>query len=150
MANESFNIGIRLLDNYLFEIDFGEFGNLISDEPPPLGAGEGPNPVRLLAASVGNCLAASLLFAIRKFKEEPGEITAQVSGELERRDGRWRVARISVQIALGTEAETLPHLDRALQQFEEFCVVTQSVREGIPVQVQVVDKRGRVVKEANG
>lgn len=146
MAENSFRIDMRLLDNYLFEIDFGEFGNLISDEPPPLGGGEGPNPVRLLASSVGNCLAASLLFAVRKFKEDPGEMTASVSGELERRDGRWRVATFDVQLKLGNAAAAIPHLDHVLQQFEEFCIVTQSVREGIPVQVRVVDGEGRVVK----
>lgn len=146
MENTSFQVEMRLLDNYLFEIDFGEFGNLISDEPLPLGGGEGPNPVRLLAASVGNCLAASLLFAVRKFKEDPGEMTASVSGELERRDGRWRVATFDVQLKLGNAAAAIPHLDRVLQQFEEFCIVTQSVREGIPVQVRVVDGEGRVVK----
>jgi uncharacterized OsmC-like protein len=146
MAENSFQIRLRLLDNYLFEIDFGEFGNLISDEPPPLGGGEGPNPVRLLAASVGNCLAASLVFAIRKFKEEPGEVSATVNGELERREGRWRVASIQVRITLGNRADAIPHLERALQQFEEFCVVTQSVRDGIPVQVEVVDAAGVVVK----
>ena len=146
MAENSFRIDMRLLDNYLFEIDFGEFGNLISDEPPPLGGGEGPNPVRLLAAAVGNCLAASLLFAIRKFKEEPGEVKASVAGELERRDGRWRVAGMTVQIQLGTTADVLPHLERVLQQFEDFCIVTQSVREGIPVQVTVIDADGRELK----
>jgi len=148
MAENSFRIDMRLLDNYLFEIDFGEFGNLISDEPPPLGGGEGPNPVRLLAASVGNCLAASLLFAVRKFNEEPGEVSASVSGELERRDGRWRVAQLAVSLRLGNAASTIPHLDRVLQQFEDFCIVTQSVREGIPVQVQVTDVDGRELKTA--
>jgi uncharacterized OsmC-like protein len=148
MESSAFQIGMRLLDNYIFEIDFGDFGNLITDEPPPLGGGEGPNPVRLLAASVGNCLAASLMFAIRKFREEPGEVTATIAGELERREGRWRVGVMKVRIALGNRADTIPHLERALQQFEEFCVVTQSVREGIRVEVQVVDADGAVVKGA--
>ena len=38
------------------------------------------------------------------------------------------------------------HLDRVLAQFEEFCVVTQSVRQGIEVDVSVVDQDGRVLK----
>ncbi len=59
-----FSVQLRLLDGYKFEIDFGDAGHLFSDEPPPLGEGEGPNPSRLLAAAVANCLAASLLFAV--------------------------------------------------------------------------------------
>jgi len=146
VENNSFQIELKLLEKYIFEIDFGEFGKVITDEPEPLGSGEGPNPVRLLAASVGNCLAASLMFAIRKFKEEPGEVTATVSGQLDRLEGRWRVAGMNVVIRLGNGAENIPHLERALAQFEDFCVVTQSVRSGIPVAVEVLDSSGAVVK----
>jgi uncharacterized OsmC-like protein len=146
VENKSFQIELKLLEKYIFEIDFGEFGKFITDEPEPLGSGDGPNPVRLLAASVGNCLAASLMFAIRKFKEDPGEVTATVAGELERVDGRWRVAGMNVVIRLGNDAANIPHLDRALAQFEDFCVVTQSVRSGIPVAVEVRDSNDAIVK----
>lgn len=138
-----FSVQLRLLHGYKFEVDFGDAGQLLSDEPPPLGKGEGPNPSRLLAAAVANCLAASLLFAVRKFKEDPGEVRAEVQGELERQEGRWRIGKLQVTLQLGTTADELPHLERALSQFENFCVVTQSVRQGIEVGVQVRDSAGK-------
>ncbi|MFC7002907.1 OsmC family protein [Pseudobowmanella zhangzhouensis] len=72
MSDEQHTIDVQLtlLDGYKFEVDFGEMGQLFTDEPPPLGKGHGPNPGKLLIASVANCLAASLMFAIRKFKED--------------------------------------------------------------------------------
>lgn len=146
MSEPSFKVDIRLIENYLFEIDFGDFGNFMTDEPEPLGNGEGPNPARLLAASVANCLCASLLFAVRKFKEDPGTVTASVSGNMTRVNQRWRIERLDVAIQLGAKASDLPHLERALEQFEDFCVVTQSVRSGVPVAVTVTDKDGTVVK----
>ena len=36
-------------------------------------------------------------------------------------------------------------MERCLGQFEDFCVVTQSVRQGIPVTVEVVDAAGKLV-----
>jgi hypothetical protein len=33
-----------------------------------------------------------------------------------------------------------------LGQFEEFCTVSQSVRAGIPIRVQVKDARGAILK----
>jgi hypothetical protein len=41
----------------------------------------------------------------------------------------------------------MPHQERCLGQFEDFCVVTESVRRGIPVAVTVVDALGKVVHE---
>ena len=68
MADQSFTLVMEQQHDYRFLVDFGQEGMapLVVDEPPPLGLGEGPNPSRLLATSVGNCLSASLLFCLRK------------------------------------------------------------------------------------
>lgn len=142
MEDKSFSVKLKLLENYLFEVDFGDFGNVITDEPEPLGGGEGPNPVRMLAASIANCLAASLLFSIRKFKEDPGTISAEISGTLERVEGKWRAPRMAVNLHLGNSQGSIPHIERALKTFEDFCIVKQSVRSGIEVDVSVFDSTG--------
>ena len=145
---KTFSVSLELLENYLFQIDFGAFGDLITDEPEPLGNGEGPNPGLLLAASVANCLAASLTFAIRKFKEEPGKVTANVTGALTRVDGKLRIEKMQVRLQLGNAAENIPHIQRVLEQFEDYCIVTQSVRQGIVVNLEVLDANGSVLKTA--
>jgi organic hydroperoxide reductase OsmC/OhrA len=145
--SNSFIVQMHLLSGFKFEIDFGDAGQVFSDEPPPLGEGDGPNPSRLLAAAVANCLAASLIFAVRKFKEDPGQVSAQVQGNLERQDGRWRISKLDVELNLGADAASIPHLERALSQFENFCVVTQSVRQGIDVSVKVHDSTGQLVHQ---
>jgi uncharacterized OsmC-like protein len=144
--NPSFEVQLKLLDNYRFEVDFGDFGRLQTDEPEPLGDGSGPNPSRLLAAAVANCLCASLLFAVRKYKGQIAQLSAKVEGELERVDGRWRIPKMAVEVLIPADLE-LPHLDRALEQFEDFCIVTQSVRRGIQVHTRVVDENGRLLHE---
>jgi uncharacterized OsmC-like protein len=146
MAEEkTFSVSLELLENYLFKIDFGAFGDLITDELEPLGNGEGPNPALLLAASVANCLAASITFAIRKFKEEPGKVTATVTGTIARIDGRLRIEKMQVRLQLGNTAENIPHIQRVLEKFEDYCIVTQSVRQGIEVNLEVLDANGTVL-----
>ena len=146
MSTQEFSAKLKLLDNYLFEIDFGDAGSIMADEPEPLGQGEGPSPSQLLAASVANCLAASLMFAIRKFKGEPGEVTAQVNGNLSREGGRLRIEKIDVQLKLGNASIELPKIEKVLEQFQDFCIVTQSVKSGIEVNVTVQDSNGTVLK----
>ena len=130
---------------YAFRIDFegAAFASLRSDEPAPLGSGEGPNPSELLLASIANCLSASLLFALRKFKNAPGPIHAEISASTERNaQGRLRIPRAKVTIRLSEPAARLERFDRVLAQFEQFCTVTQSVRDGIAVDVEVIDGDG--------
>ena len=134
--------------DFQFEVDFGAgIAPLQVDEPPPLGAGQGPSPEQLLAAAVGNCLAASLLFSLRKYKQQPEPISAEVHSQTARNaEGRLRIKTIDVVLTLGQPAAALQHLDRALAQFEDFCTVTQSVRTGIEVNVQVHDATGARLK----
>lgn len=56
--------------------------------------------------------------------------------------GRWRIPRAEVTIHLPGAADDYRNLDRILAQFEEFCVVTQSVREGIDVTTRIEDGNG--------
>lgn len=145
MDDSQFTISLKRIENFLFQIDFGAFGNVLTDEPEPLGGGEGPNPSAMLAAAVANCLSASLLFALRKHKEDPGELTATVTGKVERVERFRRVTGFDVQIRLGVPQDALPGLEKAVAVFENFCTVTQSVRHGVPVTVEIVDSTGASV-----
>lgn len=146
---KTFSVSLKLLENYLFEVDFGEFGNIMTDEPPPLGDGEGPGPSAMLAASVANCMAASLLFALRKYKDDPGELSATVTASIGRVESFLRVTDIKVSLQLGKPGDALPSLEKALAQFENFCTVTQSVRHGITVSAEVFDANGAHVHGPN-
>ena len=72
---------------------------LITDEPPPLGAGTGPGPSRLLAAAIGNCLAASLLFCLGRARLEARWLEAVVDMTMGRTE-QGRNVRVSVEPAV--------------------------------------------------
>lgn len=148
MSQTPVTVTLQQQTDYQFAIHFGEGQPLLlADEPPPLGQGLGPSPLQLLAAAVGNCLSDSLLFALRKFKQNPEPIRTEVQATVGRNDqGRLRVQRIDVTLNLGCPAGQLAHLDRVVAQFEEFCTVTQSVAQGLEVVTRVQDSEGLVVK----
>lgn len=148
MSENTVQITLRQQKDYQFDVDFGAGIPVLSaDEPAPLGGGRGPSPVQLLAAAVGNCLSDSLLFALRKFKQAPEPLECTVTAEVGRNeDKRLRVLKIVAVIRLGVPAASLQHLDRVLEQFEAFCTVTQSVGQGIPIDLQVIDSEGARLK----
>jgi organic hydroperoxide reductase OsmC/OhrA len=144
-----FSVELEQGSGYEFVVRFDsrDVAELVLDEPPPLGGGKGPNAARLVAAAVANCLSASLVFCLRgKFKQSPGPVRAMATGRLERNEqGRYRIAGIDVVLSLAENYGEMPHQQRCLEQFEDFCVVTESVRRGIPVSVSVVDAAGTIV-----
>ena len=144
----SHTVKLEQQEDFHFAIRFGDAIPLLhADEAPPLGKGAGPTPDQLLAAAVGNCLSDSLLFALRKFKQAPEPIRTVVEASVGRNaENRLRVQRIAVRLTLGVAAASLQHLDRALAQFEAFCTVAESVRQAIPVEVQVYDSTGARLK----
>lgn len=148
MSEQRETVRLVQTQDYRFEMDFGSgIVPLQVDEPPPLGQGTGPSPVQLLAGAVGNCLSASLLFALRKFRQQPEPIACEAVAEIGRNaEGRLRVLGIHVTLTLGVPAAALQQLDRVLGSFEAYCTVTQSVGAGIPVTVSVHDAEGTVLK----
>jgi uncharacterized OsmC-like protein len=108
------------------------------DEGPPLGRGEDPSPVQVLAAAMASCLGSSLLFCLGKARVEVLALRVAARGTLVR-NARRRVRVGSLHIELFPEVA--PHdverMKRCLEVFEDFCIVTESVRQGIPVIVGV-------------
>jgi uncharacterized OsmC-like protein len=133
---------------FQFLIDFGlDTPALFSDEPPPLGQAAGPAPNHILLAAVANCLSASLVFALNKFKQDPGRLKATATATVGRNEAnRLRIQAIDVHLELEKPGAELEHLDRVLAQFEEFCTVSMSVRQGIAIGVRVSDADGVVLK----
>lgn len=151
MADEhQFTLTLEHLTGYEFRLkfDWPELAPLTLDEPAPLGEQHGPNASRLIAAGVANCLSASLLFCLNKSHAPPRSVNTTVTGKLTRNEkGRLRIGGIDVRIALDLDGEHAARLTRCSTLFEDYCVVTESVRQGIPVNVHIVDGKGDTLFE---
>ncbi len=135
-----FAITIDQIEDYRFRVQFdkNQYPELVTDEPPPIGSDSGPNASRLLAVAVGNCLCASFLFSARKARLTLKSIHAGVKVWYARNDkGRLRIGKMKVEIAPAFEEVDAAKIARCKELFEDYCVVTQSVRSGIDVSVDV-------------
>lgn len=140
METHEFTVELKRLERYQFTAQFDQPADttLLLDEPPPLGEGKGPNPSRLLAAAVGDCLSASLLFCLSKARIDVSGVTATVHGTMVRNEsGRLRISGLRVQLEPVIAAADRDRSRRCREIFEDFCIVTESVRHGIAVDVEV-------------
>jgi uncharacterized OsmC-like protein len=138
MEEGDFRTRIEMVEGYKFRISFDHerAPDFYMDEPKPLGQGEYPNAGKFLAAAIGNCLCASLAFCVRKHRAEVFSIRAEVMTTLARNDrGRYRLTQVKVKII--PEVSDPVILEKCLPMFQDFCIVTESVRAGIPVDVEV-------------
>jgi uncharacterized OsmC-like protein len=138
MEETDFLTSLCRVEQYKFKISFNNerIEDIFTDEPEPLGKGEYPNAGKLLAAAVGNCLCASLVFCMEKSRAEVPNICAEVATTMERNDkGRLRISHMTVKMFPQVSDDA--RMARCRELFEDFCIVTQSVRNGIPVDVEV-------------
>ena len=59
---------------------------------------------------------------------------------------KMRVVGVEVTLHLGHPAGSFERLDRILDQFEQFCTVSQSVAAALPIKLTVLDSDGQVLK----
>ena len=131
---------MELQDGYRFLVHFDQEGvpPLLMDESPPVGEGGGPSPSRILSAAIGNCLSASALFCLRKARIPVKGMRTSVETRLARTETkRLRIGGVTVRIEVEVAPEDRERMARCVSMYEDFCVVTQSVRNGVAVDVSL-------------
>lgn len=143
-----FTIHLEQVEDYQIKVrfDWKKAADLLMDEPPPLGEAAGPNAARLLAVAAANCMTASLLYCLSKDNPPPGAVRTEASCILVRNEKkRARIGRMEVRLVVSDELARSARFNRCKELFEDFCVVSSSIRQGIPIGVQVTDQAGRVL-----
>ncbi|MCU7828732.1 MAG: OsmC family protein [Candidatus Thiodiazotropha sp. (ex Myrtea sp. 'scaly one' KF741663)] len=146
-----FTIHMEQEEDYAFRVKFDlkKADDILMDEPPPLGERNGPNASRLLTAAAANCLSASLMFCLAKEDVPASMVKTEATCTMVRNEKkRLRVGRLDVRITAGDELLNSKKTERCLNLFEDFCVVTASIRQGIDVGVEVYNEAGELIHKA--
>ena len=137
--NDKIHAHLRRSGGYKFDITFDEWdGKIVMDEPEPLGESAGPNASMMLSSAVGHCLSASLLFCLEKSRVEAKDLSTDVETTFAKnKKGRWRVSGIKVKMKPIVDQVDREKLNRCLGMFEDFCIATASIRQGIKIDVEI-------------
>ncbi|UCC19417.1 MAG: OsmC family protein [Promethearchaeota archaeon] len=143
-------VGIKLDDfesQMIFKCDLGDMkvkDCYIDEEHHEEVDMLGPNPSRMLALGVLGCLSASFIFCLKKRNFKVDDFKAEAEVIISRNEsGFWRIKKIDVKIepkindpdSLKRAKQCLKETKNGISFFEEYCIVTQSVRAGIEVDV---------------
>lgn len=137
-----FSVHLRHLEKFQFASQASEDGRshggeIISDEPDPVGDASGPSTPALLGAAIGHCLSASLLETLKKARIHVDGMEAEVTAQVRPNErGLPRINRIDVRIVPTVSGDT-DRSQRCADVFQQYCTVCSSVKEGIPVDVNI-------------
>jgi uncharacterized OsmC-like protein len=141
MAGETVTVELRQAEDFRFSVEFPDStaGSLTLDEPAPMGGGAGPSPTQTLGAAIGHCLSVTLLDCLRRARIPVRSIATTVRAERGRNaEGRLRVQKLVATIrAEPVDPADRPRMDRCVSVFEQYCTVSASVRQGIPIETTV-------------
>ena len=128
------------------QFDNEMFPDLMFDEPAASGGNDNyPNASRILTAAVMNCLSASFTFCLTKSRipMDEFELTATATSTLDRNEqNRLRVKNITVDLKPTFKGEAASEemkakIQRCINIFQDYCVVSASVKQGIDITTNV-------------
>lgn len=151
MEDKHVEVNIEHIKDLQFKVMFDSVGfEMLMDEPEPIGSNKGPNPSQILSAAIGNCLSGSLMFCLKKARAEVKGLKSKIITTITRTDkGRMRIGGSTVEIILDINDGQESRLGHCLNLFEDYCIVTQSVRDGIEVAVQVKSNTGEILFDSS-
>ncbi len=139
-GERGFYVEMTRESGFRFSINFGVDGMdpFYMDEPEPVGKNTGPNAGKMVGAALANCLAASLMFCLQKSRVEVQGMKSTARGVLVRNDkGRGRIKEVNVDLYPEVEPGKTKQLERCKEIFDDFCIVSKSIEQGLPVNVKV-------------
>ena len=141
-------VGLNMEEEMIFKCDLGaiNMADLYVDEKHKRSAEKiGPNPSRLLGLAVLSCLSASFEFCLQKRNLSIEDLNATAEITIIRNEkGFWRIKKIDCNIKPSIQdPKARKRAEQCLKTikdnvfYEQYCIVTESVRKGIEVNVNV-------------
>lgn len=143
MSNEYISeVGIKLEEGMIFKCDLGQIkmNDLFIDEQNKKSINKiGPNPSKLLALSVLACLAGSFTFCVQKNNSLLSDIEGKAIITSKRNEeGFWRLKKIDITLNPKIDNPKMrKRVDQCQKNFEQFCIISESIREGIDININL-------------
>ncbi len=133
------------IENIAFRVSIKDFPEFIMDEPKAFhGNDMGPSAGEFLLVSIAGCQGVSFMFCLQKFNIEIEEMVVHVESKMkhvwheEYEREILNIIHINVVIDIKlANPEDEEDLLECFEVYQKYCVVTTSIRRGIPVDVKL-------------
>lgn len=134
---------MKVLLNYIKDLHFKgsarNFKDFNIDEPASFhGTDLGPSAVEYLLIGIGGCLGTTFIYCLQKNNIELEALEVVVDGKLSHTGPKMRLRLADVDVDLKftpKEASSDVEINRCMKEFTEYCLVTNSISNGLPINV---------------
>ncbi len=127
-----------------FTASVRNFKEIHVDEPESFhGTNLGPSSVEYILIGIGGCLGSSFVYCLQKNNVEINNLSLIVEGIIKHQGPKMRLRLKEVDVEIHVEIKEIysQRLEHCLSTFQEFCVVTNSLIGGIPINVKYNSKK---------
>jgi uncharacterized OsmC-like protein len=134
-------INISWMDDFGFKADVRQFKNILLDEPQSFkGSDRGPSPVEYILLGIGGCLGASFIHCCKINNLKIKRLELIVDGKMTHNQPYNHLELVNVNTELNIidfKGKKDEDLEKCINNFKHYCVVTNSLIRGLPIDVKV-------------
>jgi uncharacterized OsmC-like protein len=138
-------VSLSLTENLNFKASARHFTGMNVDEPESFhGTDIGPSSVEYLLIGIGGCLATTFAYSLQRRSIGVNGIDVVVDGRLAHVEPKKRLRLINVDVKityLPQPNTSLKKINMCIEEFEEFCIVSQSIQNGFPINVECINNQ---------
>jgi uncharacterized OsmC-like protein len=132
-------IVLHYKDNLHFKTSIRHFSEIDIDEPYAFhGTDLGPSSVEFILIGIGGCLGTTFIYCLQKRQIQLEDLEIIVDGRLShigpKRHLRLREVNVNIMFK-SKEKSSLKTIEDCKREFQEHCIVTNSLREGFPINI---------------
>ena len=137
-------VSLKYSENLHFTASARHFDDIHIDEPESFhGTDKGPSPVEFFLIGIGGCLGSTFAYCLQRHNVEIDALEVVVDGQLKHAGPIMSLRLVDIAVELLVTArdnESSEKIEQCIKSFQEYCIVTNSITQGIPLDVKVSSK----------
>jgi len=137
-------VSLKYSEKLHFTASARHFDDIHIDEPESFhGTDKGPSPVEFFLIGIGGCLGSTFAYCLQKQDVEIDTLEVVVDGQLKHAGPKLSLQLVNIEAELlitARESKSYDKIERCIKDFQDYCILTNSITRGVPIDVKVSKK----------
>ena len=139
-------VTLKYSENLHFTASARHFDGIHLDEPESFHGNDiGPSPVEYFLIGIGGCLGSTFTYCLKKQGIKIDALDVVVDGQLKHLGPKMSLQLVNIEAELiitAKDGESSGKIEQCIKTFRDYCIVSNSITQGVPLDV-TVSKKGK-------